>query len=107
VKARRGLRGFFRSAMLDTVSAFRSVSEKPDQAQCSETFGRRTERFVAMAEGSKCEAHFLNVRREELNRVADAGTSGAIRDLKEMRRKLKSSPVGTEFLDVWIRALAS
>jgi hypothetical protein len=91
--------------------AFRMVEAEPRLRcacqVCSETYGRRTERFVAMRERSKCEAHFLNARREEMNLVAESGTLGAIRDLKETCKRLKSSAVATDFLDVWMRALAS
>lgn len=96
---------------LPLEDAFRMLEAEPklqcDCEVCSEAYGRRTERFFAMSEGSRCEAHFLNARRDELNRVASAGTRGAIEELRETRRRLKASRVSTDFLDSWIRALAS
>lgn len=74
---------------------------------CSDTYGRRAELFGNMKAPGRCEAHFLNARRQEVRLVAETGTRGAIQELSEARRRLRSSPVATDFLDAWVTSLAS
>src|SRR4030042_4370790 len=75
---------------------------------CGEVYGENIDKFTEMQKRGRCEAHFLNVRKNELKEIGERGLNRAFSEMektiKEFNRDLL---VNTESLKQWCEVLNS
>jgi len=73
---------------------------------CVGTFGTDMDRFAQMAKHGLCQSHFLNVRHEELKKIAEHGLEQVSAEVEDTIAELSSTRMtDIGHLEVWDRVL--